>query len=683
MSNRSAGASGSSFRGAYAGLAVTRDCAGTRSQDPSGFFANLFPNSRIFQAAQHGWYCFCLVVLISTLMYAGVRAENSTKPQETSSGFPVDVQWRRGFADPWRYPLAEIFIKNATDQAVEYRNVLLNGEVLQTQGNCTWTQFYPSAKALAGQTILLQICFPEASSNALKVQIEVGDGKRLVVELPPFPVMPVALKANTLSPLGELNACYDLRKQPFPVSRNEITGLTFSGDLQSIYIAYCCFDGNGYSAISNKTSNISLRIDGSVTNAASNNSNQRSAQQDLKIHPVAITINGKDYSGTMRTYNFRSRDIPRFGSSAGMIVLKLSEPASQGDPIHIQLKFSDGNVTQCLLRVWHGIFLDDFTLNEGVASEKMRNDLSLDLHPIWENIGGDPACADFHSGRPQYGSSILSILATRKEQFEARNRRLTYPYLCVASDQNTYAVYGQCADGIQVNPYCLEWEVSDKFIETESHHFRSARETAAPKPWFWIPETFCFEKKHRLMEPQEYRLLALAALGNAVKGIRYYIHHEKAPIIGYSKSPQLNAEISKMNAEIKKLQSILGPALFVSTQTIGEFENGCRQYSLWSGDQGVLTIIRNLDYVTDNQVNDLGMRPRFRFTPKTSVKVAIFKPAWIKEAVLGGGKLQVTDPLTGQTFPFTDDGDLIHLELTRLDLGQIIWIPTPKNLKPN
>jgi len=80
----------------------------------------------------------------------------------------------------------------------------------------------------------------------------------------------------------------------------------------------------------------------------------------------------------------------------------------------------------------------------------------------------------------------------------------------------------------------------------------------------------------------------------------------------------------------------------------------------------------------DDFPDDLGRNPRFKFTPKEKVPVVIRKPAWLVEHRTSNAELKVTDPLTGQIFPHTEDADTIRVELPRLDLGQILWIPTPQ-----
>ena len=40
--------------------------------------------------------------------------------------------------------------------------------------------------------------------------------------------------------------------------------------------------------------------------------------------------------------------------------------------------------------------------------------------------------------------------------------------------------------------------------------------------------------------------------------------------------------------------------------------------------------------------------------------------------------LQVLDPLTQEIIPFKEDAQTIRIPLAKLDLGRILWIPTPK-----
>jgi len=364
--------------------------------------------------------------------------------------FSAEVQYRPGLNNPWRYPLVEIFLSNRTGQSIEWKRALLNGNELKALANGVWFQFYPSEKAVPGQTILLQICLADAPEKVQTIEIETQQGQRVTAKLEPFPPPPAETREKPKGMLAGAMLMWDFSHLPFEIPRSQITGMTFSGDFQRAFITF--------------------------------SRNPHVVKPDERVKPPAAA----------------------------------AQPAG-GPP-------------------------------------------ALPVHPL-------------------------------------------------------------------------------------------------PSP------------TKRMLQPRELRLLWFAALAHAVKGITWYRHGREpgAPhVIGYDENPSLLAEIKKINADTKKLEPILGPSLFISKRTIGEPENGARQFTLWSGDEGVLVIVRNLDYTTSREDDDLGRNPRFKYTPKTNVPVVIRKPLWFKEAAAQGAtKLTVTDPLTGQVFPHQEDAETIRVELPK------------------
>jgi hypothetical protein len=215
-----------------------------------------------------------------------------------------------------------------------------------------------------------------------------------------------------------------------------------------------------------------------------------------------------------------------------------------------------------------------------------------------------------------------------------------------------------------VNPYQLHYGASPKFIEFEELFLQWGWEAGRPRSWYWIPETF--DIAGRILEPGELRSLAYSALGRGCKGIKYYIYGGKE---GFQNSKPLTGEIKALNADIKKLAPILSAAIPLSVETVGAKESGICVYTLASGDEGMLVIIRNLDYSMDRKPNQWGAAPRFHFTPKENVKLTIRKPEWLAIR-------SVRDPLRPERPPFEyqDKFDLLDLNIGRLELVQAVWI---------
>lgn len=512
--------------------------------------------------------------------------------------------------DPGLYPLLEVYLRNQSEnQTVEFTRCRLNSaEVKALTGEVVWTQFYPTAIAKPGETVLLQINVAQNPKVDQTLEVETKQGQRIAAKLGPFQTPP-----------------------------SRLTAVTFSSNFHRAFIAWS------------------------------------SKVKDQA--PTQLVINGKDCAGKIQIMELpggRARAATE--ERQGLLAVDLPTPAAQGIPMHVRLQFADGTAAQALLRASQGIFLDAFHVPE--KDKKLRDELGLDAAPSAKMIEGDPACTDVKAGK-KYGLSMPAILAARNKLYASTNthHRLSYIYMCtVATPNKAYSVYGQCVDALQVNPYQLQYSQSPKFIESEEMFFRWAWQGARPRPWYWIPEAFAADK--RILEPGELRLLTYAALGRGCKGIKYFIYDPKT---GFQNSPPLTAEIKAINHEIKTLEPILSPAIPLAVETIGNPKDGIRVYTLASGDRGLIVIIRTLAYQTDRQPNQWGAAPRFKFTPKSNVKITIQKPKWL---TVGAITEPLADGKTSLTHRVKDD--LIELELSQLDLARVLWIENakPKTEKP-
>lgn len=486
------------------------------------------------------------------------------------------------------------------------------------QTSVVWSQFYPVEVAPPGQTILLQINLAKPPVEPQQVEVQTKTGS--------------AVRVN-------------FRPRNYPQA--QILGVTFSHDFRKLYVAH--------------------RLDDSDVGR------DRSVQQ--------VRLNGKDVTGRSQLFQQPQKDGMRL---EGLIVIEPEQPVVQGDVVHLRLQFANAMVIQAMFRAWNGIYLDDF----GVPAKdaKLRQQLGLDAEPAISPLTGDPACGDLLAG--QAGHSVGPLLAARRKGCVQGDKRLSFPYLCTATSGNVhYSVYGQCADALQVNPYCLGWQATERFLETEEKRLRWGVQAARPRPCYWIPETFCYEE--RMLEASELRCMTYAVLGVGIKGIRYFIYGGLTGLKGYDQSPPLLAEIKKLNAEIKTLEPYLAPAIPMERETydsknqfIPEYdEAGCettdqkyRVYTLWAGNEGLLILIRNLDYATDREPNALGLKPRFKHQPKRNIAVRIRKPSWWS-APAGAGSVAVRDLLGPETPSASVVGDQIQFTVSELDLTRAFWIP--------
>lgn len=161
-------------------------------------------------------------------------------------------------------------------------------------------------------------------------------------------------------------------------------------------------------------------------------------------------------------------------------------------------------------------------------------------------------------------------------------------------------------------------------------------------------------------------------MGYGIKSISYFIHGPSSGLVGYEKSPPLLAEIKRLNADFKKLEPWLGGALPLSREIVGTKVSGFCVSTLWDGNtDSLLVVLRNLDYKTDRESNDLGQKPRFKITPKEKVQIDIPKPAWLTVA-------EATDPLTGEAVVSRVQEGTIRLDVGALTLGKIVVIQNSK-----
>jgi hypothetical protein len=384
-----------------------------------------------------------------------------------------------------------------------------------------------------------------------------------------------------------------------------------------------------------------------------------------QLVPSRVLVNGVDATATSELLSPPTLKEPAF------LRVKLPEPTEQGRPMYVRLELRNGIVRHCLVRAWKGFFLDAFAVDEKNA--KLRKALGLDHRPFGRHCGGDPACNDLALGR-KYGASMDSVLEERKASWKEKDNRLSYVSLCTAATPNAaYSIYGQCMDAAQANPYRLHWSQEEKFVETEERYLRWCRQAASPRPWFWFPETF--EVHGRILEAEELRLLACAAVGQGVKGINYFCHSYAGPppVHGFDKSPRLLAEVRTLNRMFKKYEHIFSTAIPISDESSTDQADKMAVKTLWCGDpSGVLVVIRNMDYSTDRTPNEYGSHARFHWKPnKEPAKISIGKPIWMPLCKHG----YATDLLSGRQVHYTVKDAAIWLDI-QLDLASLIFIPS-------
>ncbi len=167
--------------------------------------------------------------------------------------------------------------------------------------------------------------------------------------------------------------------------------------------------------------------------------------------------------------------------------------------------------------------------------------------------------------------------------------------------------------------------------------------------------------------------MAWMALARGVKGIRYHywMNDRDAP---FRDCPDLGEAMQAVNADIKRLEPILGPLVPVDTRL--DRRQRLKIYESWSGDAGILLLVRNMNYRTDREANDAGANPRFRVTPSENVAVSLALPPWLKP----GG---VVDALGGEPLSHEQNDRTLSIHLPGIEAFSLIWVENGNSHKPS
>jgi hypothetical protein len=98
-----------------------------------------------------------------------------------------------------------------------------------------------------------------------------------------------------------------------------------------------------------------------------------------------------------------------------------------------------------------------------------------------------------------------------RKQFLKGEEALRFVYLCTATANAIFGIYGQATDAVAVNPCRLAYSWApgtERFIEAEEEYFGAAWMASQPRPIGGLPETFTLPWKNRMLEPSELRLLS-------------------------------------------------------------------------------------------------------------------------------------------------------------------------------
>lgn len=576
----------------------------------------------------------------------------SNLPPSTPASLSISAQYAFSTGTRVGFNTAEIYLQNVSTNTIVFKTASLNGRelialetkktpvvfktinfdgedipLLQTEvtsdPDLTWWQFYPSPELPPGSAILCQLNFrktPTAQQNLVLTDMA---GKTYPVTVPRF-------------------------RNPEKL----ITAVTWPQDLSRAYIQF----------------------------------------QSRKIAPTRLWLNNWEVpfrflpSSEPDTPDMLAVALPKSDPSNSLFLL------SPGTPFHVKIQFADNDTRQALVRTLPGILLDSWFKDR--PNSQALIELGLDPQPAAVLLPLDVTCQDVRLN--DKGSSAMPVAAERLKSWRERKDTLSGLTYCTAMFPELWNIYGQLADAVYSKPYRLNWGHNDaRSIEEEEDCIKNARDSARPRPFFWIPERF---KRDRFIEPAEMRLIAWSTLMLGGKGIRYHFWKNEGPD-PFAGCPLLLPALTNLNLEIRAHASTLAPLVPISERTIrhkaptpsiqkssssssnpkSAIQNPqflFRLYTAFSGDQGLLLMVRNLDYQNDSKADDAGGAPRFQPNPQTGVPLSIALPAWFKCG-------QVTDYLSGNRLKAVKSEKQVDIRLDRLDAFTLVWLEnrnaTPKS----
>ena len=344
-----------------------------------------------------------------------------------------------------------------------------------------------------------------------------------------------------------------------------------------------------------------------------------------------------------------------------MLAVKSPFRIKTGVPLHVRIRFADGQERHCLVRALNGISLDAPLASKTKAFDPSV--LGLDAHPSVEFSGYDVACND--AKHKNQGGSAMAVTEERRA-FSARHKdRLLGLVYCTAVYPELWNIYGQVADAVYAKSYRLGWAKNKpRFIEEEEECVTKAWLSAQPRPFLWIPDRWKPQGR-RYLEPEELQVMGWTALVRGAKGIRYHFWKD-AGQPAFAESTNLLQGIIELDRQIVTNKEALSSLALESERVIGEEGRGwIKVYTAWAGDSGILVMVRNLNY-RSSPGNQSGSSS-FTVQAKEHLLVDVAVPEWMEPGT-------IRDFITGSPVKTTKTAAGVQVELDRLDAYWLIWI---------
>jgi len=518
------------------------------------------------------------------------------------------------------YNTFEVYLENHTTNTITFKSVTLNDVTLSVSAaalpralrtisldgeemalgsyekpidpDVTWYQFYPSAVAGSGETVIFQINFKKVLTSQKKLILRDERGNEWQITVPRF-------------------------RQPDKL----ITAVTYPLNYEWVYVQY------------------------------------KSGSK-----PEQLWLNDWEIRG-YRCLTAQG------GMAPEVLAVKSPFPIRTGLPIYVKIRFADGKKRCALVRALNGISLD--ACPAGPKSEAELKELGLDADPSVLMLPFDIDCADFRAN--DKGLSAMPSASGRLKEYTEQPTKLGGLGFCAAAFPEVWNIYGQLGDAVYEKTYRLGWGTNRlRFIEEEEINMEKLQAVAAPRPWLWVPERFHTEG--RSLSAEEMKLMGWMLMARGGKGIRYHFWMNSR-FDPFAKCPDLLPAMKELNQEIGKRREILSPLVlaFEEVRELGSPWNGrIKVYTSWSGEKGLLVMVRNLDYKVNLHPVEVKGLP-FEAKIKKNVPVVVALPVWFK-----GGKIE--DLLTnkrvkGQVTTGEQGRKEMQINLDELKAYRLLWFP--------
>lgn len=377
------------------------------------------------------------------------------------------------------------------------------------------------------------------------------------------------------------------------------------------------------------------------------------------VAPRGLAVNGRPVA-------FRAL-APAAKGWPGAVVADLPVPVREGEPVCVELAFPDGARRFAFVRALLGVCTvapagwgDDFQPLPPAERAAYGFDETMRVYRLPYDVACDDTRAHSH------GASARAVVAARQERLAKFPDGLCGVDFCTALYPSVWNVYSQMADAVIAKPYRLHWGVNvSRFLDEEDTFLAKAVRDVAPRPVLWVPERF---RTLRELDGAEFSVLAWCAMLRGVRGVRVH-HWLNDPKDPFADNPGLADAVKGFNADFGRLRPRLGRLL-----PAGESEDRAARVAVlegWSGDDGVLMLVRNLRYDTGIDPQTKRRTRPFAVSPIRDYALSYRLPKWLTPDA-------ATDALSGERLEGAASNGVFKVTVPELGSHRLIWIGNAK-----